>query len=137
MPAQKGRDLLIKLDQSGTGSFVTVAGLRTRTLAFNAATVDVTNTESVGQWRELLAGAGVRNARITGNGIFKNAASDALVRDTFFTGTIRNWQIIVPAMGTVQGPFQISSLDYAGQYNAEVSFDMTLESAGELTFVAA
>ena len=137
MPAQKGRDLLIKLDQSGTGSFVTVAGLRTRTLAFNAATVDVTNTESVGQWRELLAGAGVRNARITGNGIFKNAASDALVRDTFFTGMIRNWQIIVPAMGTVQGPFQISSLDYAGQYNAEVSFDMTLESAGELTFVAA
>ena len=137
MPAQKGRDLLIKLDQTGTGSFVTVAGLRTRTLAFNAATVDVTNTESVGQWRELLAGAGVRNARITGNGIFKNAASDALVRDTFFTGTIRNWQIIVPAMGTVQGPFQISSLDYAGQYNAEVSFDMTLESAGELTFVAA
>lgn len=137
MPAQKGRDLLIKLDQSGTGSFVTVAGLRTRTLAFNAATVDVTNTESVGQWRELLAGAGVRNARITGNGIFKNAASDALVRDTFFTGMIRNWQIIVPAMGTVQGPFQISSLDYAGQYNAEVSFDLTLESAGELTFVAA
>ncbi len=137
MPAQKGRDLLIKLDQTGTGSFLTVAGLRTRTLAFNAATVDVTNTESVGQWRELLAGAGVRNARITGNGIFKNAASDALVRDTFFTGMIRNWQIIVPAMGTVQGPFQISSLDYAGQYNAEVSFDMTLESAGELTFVAA
>ena len=137
MPAQKGRDLLIKLDQTGTGSFLTVAGLRTRTLAFNAATVDVTNTESVGQWRELLAGAGVRNARITGNGIFKNAGSDALVRDTFFTGMIRNWQIIVPAMGTVQGPFQISSLDYAGQYNAEVSFDMTLESAGELTFVAA
>ena len=130
-------DLLIKLDQTGTGSFLTVAGLRTRTLAFNAATVDVTNTESVGQWRELLAGAGVRNARITGNGIFKNAGSDALVRDTFFTGMIRNWQIIVPAMGTVQGPFQISSLDYAGQYNAEVSFDMTLESAGELTFVAA
>lgn len=137
MPAQKGRDLLVKLDQTGTGSFVTVAGLRTRTLAFNAATVDVTNTESVGQWRELLAGAGVRNARITGSGIFKNSTTDALVRDNFFTGTIRTWQIIIPAMGTVQGPFQISALDFAGQYNAEVTFDMTLESAGELTFVAA
>ena len=134
MPAQKGRDLLIKIDQTGTGSYATVAGLRSRTLAFNAATVDTTHAESVGQWRELLAGAGVRNARITGSGVFKNAATDALMRDTFFAGTIRNYQIVIPALGTVTGPFQISSLDYAGQYNGEVTFDMTLESAGELTF---
>ena len=33
-----------------------------------------------GQWRELLAGAGVKHARVTGAGIFKDAASDALVR---------------------------------------------------------
>jgi TP901-1 family phage major tail protein len=137
MPAQKGRDLLLKVDQTGTGSFITVAGLRTRSLAFNAATVDITNAESSNQWRELLAGAGMRNARITGNGIFKDGASSALLRDTFFTGTIRNWQVIVPALGTIQGPFQISSLDYAGQYNAEVSFDITLESAGDLLFTAA
>jgi TP901-1 family phage major tail protein len=134
MAAQKGRDLLVKIDTTGTGTYTTVAGLRTRTLAFNAATVDMTNSESTGLWRELLAGAGVRNARITGNGIFKSSATDALVRDTFFTGTIRNWQVIVPTLGTITGPFQISSLDYAGQYNGEVTFDMTLESAGELTF---
>jgi hypothetical protein len=34
--------------------------LRARTLVFNAATVDVTDTESVGRWRELLDGAGVK-----------------------------------------------------------------------------
>lgn len=135
MPAQKGRDLLVKIDSTGTGVFITVAGLRTRTLAFNAATVDTTNSESTGLWRELLAGAGVRNARITGSGIFKTGATDALVREIFFSGAIRNWQVIIPGLGTVQGPFQISALDYAGQYNAEVTFDMTLESAGELTFV--
>ena len=137
MPAQKGRDLLVKVDQTGTGSFITIGGLRTRTLAFNAATVDITNSESAGLWRELLAGAGVRNARITGNGIFKDSATDALVRDTFFTGTIRAWQVIIPGLGTVQGPFQIGALDFAGQYNAEVTFDITLESAGELIFVPA
>jgi len=134
MAAQKGRDLLLKLDQSGTGTFITMAGLRTRTLAFNAATVDTTNADSAGPWRELLAGAGVRNARITGNGIFTSSAADAVVRDMFLTGTIRTWQVIIPAFGTVQGPFQISALDYAGQYNAEVTFDLTLESAGPLTF---
>ena len=41
MTAQKGKDLLLKVDTNGPGSFVTVAGLRARTLAFNAATVDV------------------------------------------------------------------------------------------------
>lgn len=49
MAAQKGKDLLLKLDSDGAGNFVTVAGLRARTLAFNAATVDVTDTESAGR----------------------------------------------------------------------------------------
>jgi TP901-1 family phage major tail protein len=63
MTAQKGKDLLLKVDTNGAGSFVTVAGLRARTLAFNAATVDITDTESAGRWRELLDGAGVKTAR--------------------------------------------------------------------------
>ena len=57
LTAQKGKDLLFKVDSDGSGSFVTVGGLRARTLAFNAATVDITDQESPGQWRELLAGA--------------------------------------------------------------------------------
>ena len=136
MAAQRGSDLLLKIDQTGAGVFVTVAGLRTRTLAFNTATVDTTNSDSVGLWRELLAGAGVRNARITGNGIFTSSATDALVRDTFLNGVIRTWQIVIPGFGTVQGLFQIGALTYAGQYNAEVTFDITMESAGALTFTS-
>ena len=34
MAAQKGKDLLLKVDQDGSGDFLTVAGLRTRTLTF-------------------------------------------------------------------------------------------------------
>ena len=52
-------------------------------------------------------------------------------------GTVRNWQVIVPQLGTVEGPFQIASLEYAGQHDGEVSFDMGLESAGALSFAAA
>ncbi len=78
MAAQKGKDLLLKLDD-GTGTFVTVAGLRTRRLALNADAVDVTDAELVGRWRELLAGAGVRRASVSGTGIFKDQASDASI----------------------------------------------------------
>jgi len=137
MTAQKGKDLLLKLDSDGQGSFVTVAGLRTRSLSFNAQTVEITNADSAGAWRELLGEAGVRSAAVAGAGVFKDAASDAAVRDLFFAGTIRDWQVIVPAFGTVAGAFQITSLDYAGEHDGEVTFELSLASAGALTFSAA
>jgi TP901-1 family phage major tail protein len=137
MAAQRGRDLLLKIDTTGAGVFVTVAGLRSRAIAFNAATVDITHAESVGQWRELLAGTGIRSARLSGTGIFKDAASDEAIRSSFFAGTIRRWQVIIPDFGTIDGLFQITGLDLAGQHDAEVTFELALESAGELTFVAA
>ncbi|MBB4305038.1 TP901-1 family phage major tail protein [Rhodobium orientis] len=137
MGAQKGKDLLLKVDTTGGGSFSTVVGLRTRTIAFNAATVEITDSESAGRWRELLAGAGVRRASITGTGIFKDAASDAAVRDIFFAGDIRDWQVIVPDFGTIEAPFQVTALEYAGEHAGEVTYSMALESAGALSFSAA
>lgn len=135
MAAQRGRDLLVKIDD-GTGAFVTIAGLRTRRLSFNADTVDSTDSESVGRWRELLADAGVRRASLAGNGVFKDAASDALLRQVFFDGLIRAWQIIIPDFGTIAGPFQISSLDWRGEHTGEITFDISLDSAGALAFAA-
>ena len=134
MTAQKGRDLLLKVDDGGT--FRTVAGLRSRKLAFNASQVDVTDAESVGRWRELLAGAGVNRASLGGSGIFKDQASDELVRAAFFSGAILSWQVLIPDFGTVNGPFQITALEYSGQYNGELLFDLALESAGALNFGA-
>ncbi|MGE8941218.1 phage major tail protein, TP901-1 family [Leptospira interrogans] len=136
MAAQKGKDLLLKIDADGLGAFQTVAGLRSRTLAFNAETVDITHQESAGQWRELLAGAGAKTARITGAGIFKDATSDEIIRGVFFNGVIRDWQVIVPDFGIVEGPFQIAAFELTGRHDGEVSFELSLESAGELTFDA-
>jgi TP901-1 family phage major tail protein len=135
MAAQKGKDLLLKA-ADGEGAFVTVAGLRARQIAFNAETVDVTHSESAGRWRELLAGAGVRRASISGAGIFKDEASDTLVRRSFFEGTILEWQVVVPDFGTISGAFQITGLEYRGDHAGEVTFDLSLESAGILAFAA-
>jgi TP901-1 family phage major tail protein len=136
MAAQKGKDLLLKLDSTGTGTFITVAGLRTRTLALNAETVDITHAESAGMWRELLDGAGGRSARVSGAGIFKDAASDLTIRDYLFNATVRNWQVIVPDFGTIAGPFQVTAFELTGRHDGEVAFELTLESAGALTFTA-
>lgn len=136
MTAQKGRDLLLKISDNA-GNFITVAGLRTRRLALNADTIDVTDAESAGRWRELLDGAGVRRASISGAGIFKDQSSDTLLRQVFFDGVLRDFQLIIPGLGVLTGPFQISNLDYRGEYAAEVTFDISLDSAGALTFTAA
>jgi len=137
MAAQSGKDMLLKLDQSGSGSFVTVAGLRSRSLAFNAASIDVTDAESAGRWRELLAGGGIKRAAVAGSGIFKDQASDATIRALFFAGTIRSWQLILPDFGTVEGPFQIVALEFSADHAGEVTFELALESAGQLSFVVA
>ena len=136
MSAQRGRDMLLKFNPDGAGA-VTVAGLRSRRLAFNARTVDVTDQNSAGRWRELLSGAGVQSAALSGSGIFRDRLSDERVREAFFNGTVAVWQIVMPDFGRVEGPFLIVALEYGGEHDGEVTFEIALESAGALRFEVA
>ncbi len=136
MAVQAGKDLLIKIDQTGDGQFETIAGLRATRISFNAETVDVTSLESQGGWRELLAGAGVKSATISGSGVFRDANTDERARQIFFDGEIPRFQVVIPAFGVVEGAFQISALEYAGSHNGEASYELTLASAGVLAFTA-
>ncbi|SMR72838.1 phage major tail protein, TP901-1 family [Aliiroseovarius halocynthiae] len=136
MAAQNGKDLLIKLDMTDTGVFETIAGLRATRLSFNAESVDVTSLESTGGWRELLGGAGVKSASISGSGVFKDASTDERARQIFFDNEVPNFQVIVPEFGVVEGPFMITSIEYAGSHNGEATYELSMASAGELTFTA-
>ena len=136
MAAQHGKDLLIKLDLTGGGQFTTIAGLRATRISFNAETVDVTSLESQGGWRELLGGAGVRSASVSGSGVFVDSATDDRARQIFFAGTVEQFQVIIPDFGIVEGPFQITSIEYAGSYNGEATYELSLASAGALNFTA-
>lgn len=135
MSAQRGKDMLLKIE-SGSGGFVTVAGLRARTLSLNARSVDATDADSAGRWRELLAGAGVKSAAVAGQGIFRDAASDALIREAFFEQAAKTWRLIVPDFGQLEGPFLMAALEYAGEHDGEATFAISLASAGEVTFSA-
>ncbi|MBT9244904.1 phage major tail protein, TP901-1 family [Gemmobacter fulvus] len=136
MAVQNGKDLLIKIDVNGSLQFETIAGLRASRISFNAETVDVTSLESQGGWRELLAGAGVRSAAISGSGVFRDANTDERARQIFFDGEVPNFQVIIPDFGVVEGPFQITSIEYAGSHNGEATYELSLASAGVLTFTA-
>lgn len=136
MAAQNGKDLLIKVDLTGDGQFETIAGLRATRVSFNAESVDVTSLESAGGWRELLSGAGVKSAAISGSGVFKDAGTDERARQIFFDGETPEFQVIIPDFGTVEGAFQVTSLDYAGSHDGEATYELALSSAGQLTFVA-
>ena len=98
--------------------------------------MDVTSLESEGGWRELLAGAGVKSASISGSGVFRDAETDARARQIFFDGEVPQFQVIIPDFGVVQGPFQITAIEYAGSHNGEASYELSLASAGALTFTA-
>ncbi|MGD9862299.1 MAG: phage major tail protein, TP901-1 family [Pseudodonghicola sp.] len=136
MGAQNGKDLLIKVDMTGDGQFETIAGLRATRVSFNAESVDVTSLESQGGWRELLAGAGVKSAAISGAGVFKDAGTDERARQIFFDGEVPEFQVIIPDFGVVEGPFQVTAIEYAGSHDGEATYEMSMESAGVLVFTA-
>lgn len=137
MGAQRGRDLVLRIERTPPFSgFETVAGLRTRSLTLNARPVEVTDADSVGAWRELLDGAGTRSLALSGSGVFRDAAADALMRTLFFAQAVRRWAVVVPDFGQFTGPMLMTRLDYGGDFDGEVTFSLAVQSAGEVTFNA-
>lgn len=138
MAAQKGSAMLLKVDISGTAT--TVAGLRSTSISMNDEAVDVTTKDSAGL-RQLLGGGGVQSFSVSGSGVFTDAASEAAVRTAFdaqrTAGTFVDFDVIIPDFGTFAGPMMIATLEYAGEYNGEITYSITLESAGTFAFTAA
>ena len=130
MVAQKGKDLLIKIDLTGTGSYTTFAGLRTSRISFNSETVDITNIASLGGWRELLPSTGIRSASVSGSGVFLDGPTSDKAWTYFFEAAIPDFEIIIPGLGTFRGKFQITNLEYAGTYDGEATYDISLASGG-------
>jgi TP901-1 family phage major tail protein len=137
MAGQRGRDVLIKiLDGAAPESSVTLAGIRTSEFELNQQAVDATSMESPEGWREILGGAGVKSIRVRGRGLFKDAASDARMRETFFSGEIARFELIVPSLGSFTGPFQIAQLNWGGTHDGEATMAVELQSAGQVIFEA-
>lgn len=138
MAAQPGRNVLVKIGDGGSPEvFSTVCGIRTKSISLSENLVDITDSCSVGQFRELLQGAGTKQATITGSGIFKDTAGEELVRSNWFNSSQSNYQFVIPDFGTMEGAFLVTSIEYGGDHDGEATFSWTFESAGPVTWTAA
>ena len=134
MAAQKGRLFLLKQGTAAAGT--TIAGLRATRFRVNQQTVEVTNKDSTNQWRELLAGAGVRSLAIEASGVFQDSAVEETVRGYAFAGTANAFGLVFENLDKIDGSFIVSSFERAGDHDDEEQYSLTLESAGAITFTA-
>lgn len=133
--AQKGRNLLLKVsDNTSPGVFTTIGGIRSRTITLNNETVDITDSDNA-PWRQLLEDGGMRSVSISGSGIFKDESNQNLMRSMAASGAIRDFQAVFESGDYFQGQFQVASVEFTGEHNAQVDFSITLESAGEVPFI--
>ena len=134
MAAQKGSALLMKIGNAGSPeTFTTIGGMRSTSLAMNDEMVDVTNKDSA-RARTLLAQGGTNSMTVSGSGVFTDSATEATLRSKFDVSALTNYQFLVPDFGTFTGSFQLTTLEYAGEFNGEVTYSFTFESAGAITF---
>lgn len=133
MAKQKGSDMLLKLDTTGSLNFVTIGGVQQPRISIRKGDVDVTNQGSASKFRELLEGASITMISISGNGVLDTAAPTPTLAAIALAGTIRTWQAIVPVLGTFQGTFQCTQFELTGPHDKEIGFSFSLESAGVIT----
>lgn len=138
MAAQKGKELLVKLgnEDGPPETFTALGGFRTNSLQINGETVDITNKDSNG-FRELLDGAGIRSLSFSGSGVFLDDTQFAAANTAVLGGAKKNYEIIVPDFGTYGCAAIITSLEMAGEHNGEITYSISMESAGDVTFTAA
>jgi TP901-1 family phage major tail protein len=130
MSAEKGSAFLLKVgDGANPIVYATVAGLRTTQLSVNGEAVNVTSKDS-GGWRELLSGAGLRSVSVAGAGVFTGSAAEVRIRNNALAGIIDDYELSFESGERMRGRFLVTRLDYAGDYNGERSYTMSLESSG-------
>jgi TP901-1 family phage major tail protein len=130
MAVEKGSAFLLKVgDGAATPSFATVAGMRTTQLSVNGEGVVVTSKDS-GGWRQLLSGAGVRSVSVSGAGVFTGSAAEARLRTNVLSGVLDDYRLTFEGGDTMTGRFLVTRLDYAGDFNGERSYTLSLESSG-------
>ena len=130
MGIENGSAFLLKIgDGAAPPAYATVAGLRTTQLSVNGEAVNVTTKDS-GGWRELLSGAGVRSVSVSAAGIFTGSAAEVRLRGHALSGAIDDYELSFESGERLRGCFLVTRLDYAGDYNGERNYTLSLESSG-------
>jgi TP901-1 family phage major tail protein len=141
MAKQLGRALLVKIgDGEASETFSNLCGLNSKSLTVNNSSIDVTTPDCTAPegalWTETLAG--LKNVSVSGDGFFEDSATAARMNTVAVSADNSvNMQIVVPDFGTYAGAFRIASLEFGGETEGGVTYSVSLESTGAVTFTAA
>jgi TP901-1 family phage major tail protein len=141
MAKQLGRALLVKIgDGEVAETFSNLCGLNSKSLTINNSSIDVTTpdctTPEGALWTATLAG--LKNLSLSGDGFFEDSTAEARMNTVAMSAdNAVNMQVVVPDFGTYAGAFRISSLEFGGETEGGVTYSISLESNGAVTFTAA
>lgn len=129
MAQQNARELAIKRETSpGSGSFIYVCGIRTRSFQMSNAQIDTTvpNCNDPSQPIIATAAPGRQTIQFSGDGLFNNnTAGKAIADDVRLQSSDINYQVMVPGYGTFEGPFFISDFEWSGDMEDPLAFSAT------------
>ena len=133
--AYKGRNLILQMVEGG--GWNTVMGLQNVTIAISNTVVDVTSTQS-GGWRQILDDCGNQTITITGTGIFKGDSAQLAMERAAFSHALSSFRAVFfdadwSGGHDISGLFMVSKLEYAGAYNGADTYNVTLESSGQMS----
>lgn len=139
MAKQLGRSFLLKVgDGAGTEAFTTVAGINSKSITINNSAIDVTTPDATTPGGVLFASSlnGLKSVSVSGDGIFldESAQEGRLNTVAMQADPVANFQIVVPNFGTYEGEFRITSFELGGETEGAVTFSISLESNGTITF---
>lgn len=141
MSKQLGRLMLIKIgDGAATEVFTVLCGLNSKSMTINNSEIDVTTADCADPggplWTEVLTG--VKRLSVSGNGFFKDEAAEARLNSVAMASdATANFEIIVPELGTFAGAFILSSVEYGGEQEGALTYNLSLSSSGAVSFTAA
>ncbi len=141
MAKQLGRALLVKIgDGEASETFSNLCGLNSKSLTINNSSIDVTTpdctTPEGALWTATLAG--LKNLSLSGDGFFEDSTAEARMNTVAMSAdNAVNMEVVVPDFGTYAGAFRISSLEFGGETEGGVTYSISLESNGAVTFTAA
>jgi len=115
------------------GSYVPVAGLRTRSFVANNTNIDVTTADSAGRWRELLGGAGIQSLDIDFAGIHQNDAGAKTLFQAATSSALQTIRLVTQGI-QIDMTALVDNYKSDGPYNEAATFEAKLLSSGQPTF---
>jgi TP901-1 family phage major tail protein len=134
--AAAGAQLALRIETATANTFLDLGGLKTKSFTINNEVIETTNSDSTGRWREYLSGGlAMKSISFSGDGVFKDGPpTDRLMVVVSSASAENKFQLFLPGLGTFEGLFKVTSVEFSGDHADAVQYSMAAESNGVITF---